>query len=1088
MTLHIRTLGPFQAQRGDSPIPNADWKTQKNKALFKILLTFRGHSLTREQLMEWLWPDLDPDAASRSLRVAVSQLRQALEPELAHGSQSNFIRTTDAGYAWHIGSDYWLDVDEFERLAGGPPPTANVRSPADGIRSLESALNLYSGDYLEEDRYADWATVERERLRERYLYLKTQLAEAYARQGRYRQAVRLCREVLAADPARESMWVQLMLYHYHAGDQALALRAFDECREVLARELDAGPLPETVALTEQIRRRAVTGPYDFPPPQQVERLRRLPLTLGHTPFVGREAEYATLIDLAQQARSGRGHIMLIEGEAGVGKTRLAEEALGYARQQGQRVLEGRCGPSAGLPYQPLLQPLRAALAERPQRDDGKYLAWLASLAELMPDVRRDRPNLPADPPVPQDQAQARLFDSLTGILFASVPQMVDTESTLLFLDDLHLADSATLKYLAYLAPGLAQMRISVLATGRSEEIGAGEPDDFSGFLSNLKRQRILLRVRLTSLSADAVARLLAELSGGSPQVMNLSERLYEESEGNPLFLTSILMAWFEEGRLAADETGRWFVEAAPAQAEAAMPPTMQAIIRRRLGRLHDGQRRVLEAASVLGHQFEWAALARVRVWRGDVLFDLLDGLVGALLLSEHGRDGYVFSHDKIRQFVYEGIGLEQRAWLHQRAGEALESLHPDRLDEVAASLAFHFGQAGAWDKTFDYHLRAGRHAQRLYALAQAESHFRAALALKGRDGFEPPESLLMQAHEGLGELLQSGGQFDEAIRHFESALSLAAIPEARVHLLHRLAHNYDRRGQRELARPLLRQAVDEADRLGAEQAGYLESARIYGRWAIFNSDQHGASGAEHYARRALDLIDRYWRQSLSPEGGLTHSEGIVVRNVFNNVGEAFRIFERWPEAAENYEKGLTVAERIGDEVGIGYSYFNLGDVVLAQGGFERASVLFKKAAEAFRRTGHVWEQMASFTHLGLTYLCEARWEQAAESLEQARAVGVTIEPTAWLVEVHLWLAIAILRHTGDRTQARFQVDQATKTAQSVGHPPPAGVWRLAESVFDSLSGDLDAARRHWADSQADFQTYAESYMCRRWILDNLRPD
>jgi DNA-binding SARP family transcriptional activator len=321
MGLRIYTLGPFRVHHGDTPITDSAWKTQKNKTLLKILLTYRQRALTRDQLMEWLWPHLDPDAAGRNLRVAISQLRRALEPNLPRGSQSSFILTTDAGYAWNTQADHWLDVGEFEGLAdsrwqiadGDHQPSAISDLPT-AISHMQSAINLYRGDYLEEDRYADWAMAERERLRELYFTLLTRLAEAYARQGRYRRAVATCREVLASDRCREGIWCQLMLYHYHAGDQALALRAYEECRQALAEELDVEPLPATRALYEQVLRREIPTPR-----------RDIPNNLPHelTSFVGREAELA---EIAKRLESPACRLLTLVGPGGAGKTRLALRA------------------------------------------------------------------------------------------------------------------------------------------------------------------------------------------------------------------------------------------------------------------------------------------------------------------------------------------------------------------------------------------------------------------------------------------------------------------------------------------------------------------------------------------------------------------------------------------------------------------------------------------------------------------------------------------------------------------------------------------------------------------------------------------
>jgi len=327
MSLRIHTLGPFLVYRDATPIPDSAWKTQKNKSLLKILLkillTHRGHALTKDRLMEWLWRDLAPRAAGRNLRVAVSQVRRVLEPDLRHGGQSGFVLTTDAGYAWNTQADYWLDAEEFEKRVNESMRQRGDELPIDSslVNSLTEASVIYRGDYLEEDRYADWAMAERERLRELYFALLTRLAEAYALQGRYRQAVATCREVLAADRCRESVWCQLMLYHYHAGDQALALRAYEESRQVLIEELGVEPLPETAAVYEQILQREVPAPPRAIPnnlPQQL------------TSFVGRKPE---LTEIARRLDDPACRLLTMVGSGGIGKTRLSLQAAAQSLEQ-----------------------------------------------------------------------------------------------------------------------------------------------------------------------------------------------------------------------------------------------------------------------------------------------------------------------------------------------------------------------------------------------------------------------------------------------------------------------------------------------------------------------------------------------------------------------------------------------------------------------------------------------------------------------------------------------------------------------------------------------------------------------------------
>ncbi|MBI3460719.1 AAA family ATPase, partial [Candidatus Acetothermia bacterium] len=343
MSLQVYTLGTFSIRRGETPITDLDWKTQKNKTLLKILITHRGHPLSKDQLIEWIWPELDVAAAGRDLRVAVSRSRQVLEPDLSRSSQSSFILTIPAGYAWNTKAVCWLDAAEFEALCSELDRDLQLENLEHQLAIAERAKALYRGDYLEEDRYADWATAKREELSEIYFALLTRMAEIHARQGRYRRSIALCREVLAASACRESVYRQLMLYYYLSGNPSETVRAYEQCVQALKDELDVEPVSQTRQLYEQIRAQQVPEIDKFyPVPLATEP--QIPYTLspGSLPFVGRRAESAQLIRQLQHAREGRGSCTLIGGEAGVGKSRLVQELVSTAQRQfNARIFQGR---------------------------------------------------------------------------------------------------------------------------------------------------------------------------------------------------------------------------------------------------------------------------------------------------------------------------------------------------------------------------------------------------------------------------------------------------------------------------------------------------------------------------------------------------------------------------------------------------------------------------------------------------------------------------------------------------------------------------------------------------------------------------
>jgi DNA-binding SARP family transcriptional activator len=239
-SLRIQLLGTFQVWRDDVVVGAEEWRGQKARDLLKILLLGRGRFVAKDQLLDWLWPAVDPAQAEASLHSAVSELRHILEPGLARGRDSAFVQTRREGYSFNLDAPVSVDLFAFEQ-ALDRPERAN----------LEAALSR-AGELLEEDRYADWAAQERERLHARRLEGYARLTELCQAVGNYSAAAAAAEAGLALDSAREALWRALMLAHNAQGDRAAALRAYDRGRTALARELGTDPAPETAALHQAI--------------------------------------------------------------------------------------------------------------------------------------------------------------------------------------------------------------------------------------------------------------------------------------------------------------------------------------------------------------------------------------------------------------------------------------------------------------------------------------------------------------------------------------------------------------------------------------------------------------------------------------------------------------------------------------------------------------------------------------------------------------------------------------------------------------------------------------------------------------------
>jgi len=450
-----------------------------------------------------------------------------------------------------------------------------------------------------------------------------------------------------------------------------------------------------------------------------------PVTRSTSPFVGRRKELAELFARLDALPGGRGGLVLIGGEPGVGKTKLTEAVLLEARARGHVCVVGHCYEmDCGPPYLPFLEQLEYAVRTVPP---GRLRAVLgggaAEIARIMPGLRQLYPDILGPLDLPPDQQRSFLFRHYRNYL----QRGSDNVPLVALFDDLHWADESTLLLLEFLAPHLARMRILVLGTYRDEELDVARP--FASSLERLTRQRLADRLSLRRMPESDVADLLALLGAPEPPA-TLVRAIFAETEGNPFFVEEVFRHLNEEGRLL-DATGHWRAGLHLDRME--VPEGVRLVIGRRLQRVSAGCRAALTAAAVIGPRFDLALLEAVGDVEADALLQMLEEAERAgLVIAQQGKrkTRYGFAHELIRHTLIETLSLPRRLKGHRRTAEAMEKVYADRLELHACDLAYQFFQSGSQEdeeKTTRYLLLAGRRALAAgafeEALAQAEKAF-----------------------------------------------------------------------------------------------------------------------------------------------------------------------------------------------------------------------------------------------------------------------------------------------------------------------------------------------------------------------------
>ncbi|HOU13100.1 MAG TPA: BTAD domain-containing putative transcriptional regulator [Anaerolineae bacterium] len=989
-TLNVRMLGGFTLrwdEQDELLLPNAT-----TRALLAYLLAHHEQSHTRDLLSGLFWPDLPETIARRRLTQALWHIRKCLAPYPILLTEGDTVRLDPA-------LSLWLDVAEFEQCA-----------VSDAAQNVARAVALYRGEFLN-GYYDDWLLPERERLRELFLVaLERLIADCKAR-GDYQHALTHARRLAVEDPWRESAHCEVMRLCHLLGRDAEALKQYQVCRQVLADELGLDPAPETEALAAEIARQLPpeTAPY-LPSP-----LLEKEIDAARLPLIGREKERATLVAHLEAAFNGLGGLVLVEGEAGVGKTRLLREVARDAEWRGIEVLWGGAEPLApAQPYGPLVDALAGGLSPLRIRQLAQVVEriWLQVLASLLLPLRVALPDLSPPLPLEPTQEQARLAAALGELLrgWAHITPLA------LIVEDLHWTGEDTLTLLARVLPALGESRVLLLGSYRSGEARA-RPEVWQP-LQVLERAGTRQRIALSRLDAAASAKLIRlSLGIGNPAPL-FEARLFAETDGNPLFLLETLHTLHSEGLLFRNAEGWWSTPwdaSTDTYAELPLPQAVEQIIARHLDTLSPALRPIVHLTAVLGERFDFDLLRLASAAEPRVLLDALHELVRCHILDETDQD-YRFHHDKIRQVAYGAIAATERAQLHRRTAEALESLNPDQT----AALAYHWEGAAVWDKAADYHQQAGDLARAVYANQEAILHYTHALEALDRlpDPIAPERAFaLHQAREAVYAFVgERRAQADE-LDALETWLAhpLLDTPTNRTHIGLRRATYYEVIGDYPRAFDAVREAAAQAALTLDVQAEYqaeltwgrmlrhrgeLELARQHSEraWALAQElddltvqavslkelgdlafDQGNYGAALTMSLRALDL---------SVQSGVE----TVQANVHTSLGNIAHYLADFPAALEHHQQALSLRRTLGDRRGEASSLYNFstashdsGNPEAARAALERVCALAHSIGDR-RIEGYGWVYLA----LVLEYLgqFDASRDAYLRGLTLRREVGL----------------------------------------------------------------------------------------------------
>lgn len=945
--LALFLFGAPRIERAGQPVA---LDTRKAIALLAYL-SLTGQPQRRDTLAALLWPDYDQEHARSTLRRTLSALNKALDGACVVADRETI--------AFHEEPGVFLDIREFQQRIAACQTHAHPEQEicTACLDELAAAARLYQDDFMagfslrDSPTFDDWQLLQRDELRRQLARALERLTRGYIARGRYDAAIEFATRWLALDRLHEPAHRFLMRLYAWSGRRSAAVRQYQECARILKRELGVAPLDVTTRLYEAINENRLPPPpatLAAVPHSQSAASADLRQPTGTSaeavalpprdefPLVGRGAEWTALVD-AYTASNRGGRLIVLEGEAGIGKTRLAEELITYVRRQGALVLASRCYEGeADLAYAALAPMLRALLAspECVRRLAELPEQWLSEAARLVPDFVRVRDGLPAAPPLDSPGAQSRFFEGLRSVLLTASQQ---AKPGILVLDDAQWADAATLDVLVYLARRLHEKPLCLLLTRRTEE--GMNRQRLNRLFMEPQRAGNLTLLTLSRLGQDDVRSLLAS-SRQDAQGSETARRLYQETEGNPFFLIEYLRA-LRAGALTAEQSN-WTT-----------PGGVIDLLRSRLDEVSDVGAQVLTAGAVIGRWFDFDIVRAVSGRNEDETIGALEGLVAQGLIRELDRSetnapAYDFTHDKLRSLVYKDTSLARRRLLHRRAAEALvEALRRSRDSGGSLyQIARHFQLAGRDTEAAEYYWQAGIRAKDLYANAEALAHLQTALAL----GYsESAESL-----EVIGDLRTTLGEYAPALESYIAALAKAS-PEASGRLERIIGALHARRGEWEQAE----RRFEAAEGQLAPDGPNPERARLYADWSLLAYRQGRQDNSWELAMKAREVAaatedTRALAQAYNILGVLASKRGeaqSAVQHLERSLGLAQASHDLSAQAAALNNLAQVDASHGSMEEAIAHATAAL-ELCAIQGDRHHEAALHSNVADMLHATGH----------------------------------------------------------------------------------------------------------------------------------------
>jgi tetratricopeptide (TPR) repeat protein len=809
-----------------------------------------------------------------------------------------------------------------------------------------------------------------------------------------------------------------------------------------------------------------------------------------TKFVGREKEIKDIKRLIQDTLGSKGHFLVIGGEAGIGKTRLIMEIGKTAQEQGFEFLNGRClSIEQTEPYQPFLEALGGKLGNDYLGNDQDIPLGLMGMDDSNSRFSKPSDGVPLGliPIAQASEADVSRIDmqSERDKLFEKMLDVIDRASRLrpvfLFIDDLQWADAGTLQMLVYMARNTSESRVLLCTAYRVDEVGPdGKPLPFYEIFNQAIKGLPHIKMILDRMSGADISEMIGNILNIKNMPIQFSNKLFEESSGNPFFVEEVLRSLMDEG-IILRHGHIW--DAGVDISKIRIPNTIRDVISHRIARLSEDDKKVLRFAAVAGDSFSFAILKEVTGLTEETLLDSLDRLMVADIVQEIPNsleEEYRFDHKLIRSVIYESMSQSRVRLMHKSMGEVIERLYPDNMHDWAFDLARHYNLGKHTQKTYDYAIMAGDKAFKALAFDRAVDYY--ITALRTMDMLPASEGSDMDGHKvtlsmRVGNLYFGLGLWNSAVKFYEDVLKIGQRTGNDALVLKALilrGHAKRSIGNHADAEQDYLKASEIAERIGDMMSmGEIQRGLGYVHWR--RGENHDA--IEHYnqsisysmkagdissmAKAFIELGNVYnnWGQyeksieyySKSIQELENISEYSELARAYNNIGDTYLHMMEWGKAIEALERCREAAEKIGNRNMVAWAMFNSAEALANIGELDKAETYCIQALNICESQDDKIGMNGIFRCLGIVYRKKKNWDLALENINKSILILEMLDIPFDLATTYYQLGLTY-KDMGDEKVAIENFEIARNYYESVG------AKKQAESTSEIIR-ELEAGKK-----------------------------